>query len=183
MEVIQKSGSRLSESLDFVLATSNPDRVHDVIVVPGIRTKSFESNPVALYMHRHDEAVGTWTNLRRNGDSLIGTLILAEAGTSKLVDFARSMIEQSIIKATSVSVQPIRSTPNAGGKGRTIHESDLVEVSLVTVPMNPQALLLAKSFDFTEAEINQILGPPAPVKCDPNRKTIAILKARMGLYR
>ena len=183
MEVIQKSGSRLSESLDFILATSTPDRVKDVIEVAGIRTKAFEANPIALYMHRHDEAVGTWTNLRRNGDALIGTLILAEAGTSRLVDFARSMIEQHILKATSVSVQPIRSTPNKNGKGRVIHESDLVEVSLVTVPMNPEAILLAKSFEFSEAEIESILGQPTPVKCDPYLLKRASIKARMGLYR
>jgi len=154
MDIITKaSAGKISGTHTFVLSTEVPDRVGDVVKLDGMDLKNFESNPVALYMHNHVEPIGMWKNLRRQSGALIGDLMLASRGTSRLVDFAHSMISQGMLKAVSVSFLPLDSVLNKSGRGRTINKSELIEVSLVTVPMNPQALMVAKSLGFSDVEI------------------------------
>lgn len=175
MTVINKAGTRIADTYDFVLSTEAPDRVGDIVVIEGLDTKAFEANPIALYMHNHSDPIGAWTNLRKSNGALTGTLALAAKGTSKLVDFSRAMLQQGMLKAVSVAFMPRVSVKNAD-RGYTIKKSELIEVSLVTVPMNPQALMIAKSFDFDDAEIASLL---TPANCGPNEnlKTIALMRA------
>lgn len=173
MTIITKSGQRVADSYDFVLSTEMPDRVGDVVKIDGLDTKDFEQNPIALYMHNHQEPIGAWSNLRKSNGALIGSLNLAYKGTSKLIDFAHSMISQGMLKAVSVSFMPIDYVKNANGKGLLINKSSLLEVSLVTIPMNPQALMIAKSFDFSDQELNALF---LQVKCDQQQQTAFIVK-------
>jgi hypothetical protein len=84
------------------------------------------------------------------------------------------MIEQGMLRAVSVSFVPHESKANSS-KGRTINKSELIEVSLVTVPMNPQALMIAKSFEFSDSEIKGLFEQ---VKRDPNE---SITRARQAI--
>ncbi len=174
MEIVKKSGQKISDTYDFVLSTEAPDRVGDIVKIDGLDIKAFEENPVALFMHRHDQPIGVWSNLKKSAGALTGRLSLAAKGTSKLVDFAHSMIEQGMLRAVSVSFVPHESKANSS-KGRTINKSELIEVSLVTVPMNPQALMIAKSFEFSDSEIKGLFEQ---VKRDPNE---SITRARQAI--
>jgi hypothetical protein len=62
------------------------------------------------------------------------------------------MISQNILKAVSVSFIPRDLVANSNKKGYTIKKSELVEVSLVTVPMNKDALRIAKSLGIGAEE-------------------------------
>jgi HK97 family phage prohead protease len=165
MTLIHKAGNRIADTYDFVLSTEAPDRVGDIVVISGLDTKNFESNPVALYMHNHQEPIGVWSNLKKANGALTGRLNLASKGTSKLIDFAHSMIEQGMLKAVSVSFLTKQATQNKN-RGYKITESELVEVSLVTVPMNPQALMIAKSLNFSDLEVDKLFSNANPVNSD-----------------
>lgn len=165
MTIISKSGNRIADTYDFVLSTEAPDRVGDIVIINGLDTKNFESNPVALYMHNHQEPIGVWSNLKKANGALTGRLNLASKGTSKLIDFAHSMIEQGILKAVSVSFLPKVTQANKN-RGYKITESELVEVSLVTVPMNPQALMIAKSLNFSDLEVEHLFSNVKVVNSD-----------------
>jgi HK97 family phage prohead protease len=160
---LNKAGQRLDDSFDFVLSTETPDRVGDIVVIGGIDTRAFEQNPMALFMHQHLEPIGRWSNLRKTATSLIGTLELAASGTSQRIDFVRELLGQGILKAVSVSLQPLEfETIDNAKPGQLIRRSDLVEVSVVTVPMNPEALLIAKNLHFSDAEIENLFESPMP---------------------
>lgn len=185
MNVVSKAGVRIADTYDFVLATPTPDRVQDSLVIKGIDTRPFEANPVALYMHNHQEPIGAWSNLKKSDAMLTGRLNFAAEGTSKMVDFARSMVSQGMLKAVSVSFIPVERMATKDGRGSIITKSELLEVSLVTIPMNPQALMIAKSFSFSDDEINSLFEPTNP---DANsghnlHARIVLMKARAGLYR
>lgn len=165
MTIVSKAGNRIADSYDFVLSTEAPDRVGDIVVISGLDTKNFESNPVALYMHNHQEPIGVWSNLKKANGALTGRLNLASKGTSKLIDFAHSMIEQGMLKAVSVSFLTKVAHPNKN-RGYKISESELVEVSLVTVPMNPQALMIAKSLNFSDLEVDKLFSNAQMVNSD-----------------
>ena len=156
MELVQKSSAgRIADTQTFVLTTETPDRVGDIVVLDGLSTDNFKANPVALVHHRMgDFPVGIWKNVRRQGDALLADLALAAKGTSQIADLARSLIEQSILRAVSITFKPNEATP-LKPRGMRFTKSELLEVSLVSVPMNPRAIMVAKSLGMSDDQISQ----------------------------
>ena len=144
-DTVFKSGRQSSDNpLDFVLSDESVDRMGDVIRADGWDLREFKKNPIALFGHSHEHIVGVWENIRIEGKKLLGSLRLAEKGTSALVDTVRSLVDQKILKAVSVGFQPIEANPRKSG-GYEFVRSALHEVSLVAVPANPSALAVAKA--------------------------------------
>jgi len=146
METVLKAGRQSDDDpLEFILSDESVDRMGDVIRADGWDLASFKKNPVALFGHSHDQILGVWENVRVEGKKLLGRLKLAKPGTSELVDTVRSLIDQRILKAVSVGFQPIESEPRKSGGGYDFIKSALHEVSVVSVPANPNALAIAKA--------------------------------------
>lgn len=177
-EIIHKSSvGKIADTLSFVLTDEKPDRVLDSMVIAGLDLTNFKANPVALvHHHMGDFPVGVWSNLRQQGDALIGDLQLAAKGTSRMADTARELITQGILKAVSITFRPIEREA-LKPRGNLYTKSELLEVSLVSVPMNPRALMVAKSLNlnddeikmfFTDAELGNVIkdGNEAKVKSD-----------------
>lgn len=145
METVHKAGRQSEDNpFTFILSDESVDRMGDVIRAAGWQLDAFKSNPIALFGHSHDKILGVWTDVKVIGKQLVGTLKLASPGTSELVDTTRKLIEQRILKAVSVGFQPIEATPRKSGEGYDYTKSALHEVSLVSVPANPNALAIAK---------------------------------------
>ena len=146
METVLKAGHQSdADPLEFVLSDESVDRMGDVIRADGWDLTAFKKNPVALFGHSHDQILGVWENVRVEGKKLMGRLKLAKPGTSPLIDTVRSLIDQRILKAVSVGFQPIEAEPRKSGGGYDFIKSALHEVSLVSVPANPNALAIAKA--------------------------------------
>jgi HK97 family phage prohead protease len=156
MELVQKtSAGRIADTQTFVLTSETPDRVGDIVVLDGLSLKNFKENPVALVHHNSgDFPVGAWKNIRRQGDVLLADLHLAAKGTSRVADLARSLIEQGILRAVSIGFRAMKAEP-IQPRGIKFFESELLEASLVSVPMNPRAVLVAKSLNMTPEEVSQ----------------------------
>lgn len=148
----------------FVLSDESVDRMGDVIRADGWSLKQFKANPVALFGHDHSKIVGVWTNVKVVGKRLMGTLKLADPGTSELVDTTRKLIEQKILKAVSVGFQPIEAKPRKSGEGMDFIKSALHEVSLVSVPANPNALAIAKCLSPDVADV--LFAQPSIKDCN-----------------
>jgi len=130
----------------FIMSTDTVDRMGD-IVKQDWNLNEFAKNPIALWQHNSSFPIGTWDYVRVEGGRLVGKLILAKQGTSRLIDEIRSLIEQRIIQAVSVGFSPGSATPINKEKpwqGSILKNNTLLECSLVSVPANSEALL-AKS--------------------------------------
>lgn len=138
-EVVKTGHQSDDNPLDFILSDESVDRMGDVIRASGWDLSSFKSNPIALMGHSHEHILGVWENVRIEGKRLMGTLKLANPGTSPLIDTVRSLLEQRVLRAVSVGFQPIEANPRKGG-GYEYTKSSLHEVSVVAVPANPNAL-------------------------------------------
>ena len=155
METVVKKASagRVLDTTTFVLSAETPDRVNDVVVQRGWHLENFLQNPVALLSHQQsDLPVGIWRNLRVQGDALLGDLQLAAKGTSRMADLARGLIEQGILRAVSVGFKPLKAEP-IKPRGMKYLEAELLEVSLVSVPAHPRAVMVAKSLGATDQEM------------------------------
>jgi HK97 family phage prohead protease len=191
MSVIQKaSAGRVADSYDFVLSTQDVDRHGDIVVQDGLSIKQFEQNPIALFQHDHSAPVGVWSNLRRKGKALLGTFTPVAPGTSKVADLAVALLEQGVLRAVSVSFIGTKKE-YMEPRGVRYLASELLEVSLVTVPANPNALRIAKSLGMSEDELNKfVITPPvgdigddAPPKGQSADRTAVNKKALDAIYR
>jgi HK97 family phage prohead protease len=149
LEPVFKAGRQSSDNpFEFVLSDESVDRMGDVIRADGWQISEFKNNPIALFGHDHDKVIGVWRKVRVVGKKLMGTLKLAEPGTSELVDTTRSLIEQGVLKAVSVGFRPLEAKPRSAEepwKGMDYIKSALHEVSVVAVPANSNALAVAKA--------------------------------------
>lgn len=145
-DTVFKSGHQSeADPFEFVLSDESVDRMGDVIRADGWDLTAFRKNPIALMGHSHEQILGVWENVRIEGKRLMGRLKMAKPGTSPLVDTVRSLIDQRILKAVSVGFQPIEAKPRKSGGGFDFIKSALHEVSVVSVPANPNALAVAKA--------------------------------------
>ncbi len=105
------SGLDPDEPLDFVLSDESVDRDGDIVRQDGLDLTQFRKNPVALFAHNHNDPIGAWQNVRRDGKRTIGRLRLAAEGTSETVDKARKLVEQGILRAVSIGFMPLEGKP------------------------------------------------------------------------
>jgi HK97 family phage major capsid protein/HK97 family phage prohead protease len=155
---------------EYVLSDETVDRYGEVIAADGWDLRHFRNNPVALFNHNDDAIIGRWDKVRVEGKRLLGRLTLAAAGTSQIVDEARRLWDQKLLRAVSVGFRAIKKEPLAKdadeddpffmGPYRYL-KSELVEASLVAVPANPNALQIARSFELSADIKRQLFGKPA----------------------
>lgn len=153
--------------LDFVLSDDTVDRYGDIIDAKGWVLTNFKKNPIALFGHSNGFPIGTWANLRVEGNKLIGTLKLAARGTSARIDELISLVEQGILRAVSVGFIPIKSEPINPDRPygpQKYTKQELLETSLVSVPANPAALALAKQLNISDETMSLAFGEHAEVR-------------------
>ncbi len=152
------------DGFDFVISDGSMDRHGTRINPDGWDLSEFRRNPVALWAHGTDPVrgrvpIGRWANLRITAGKLMGTLILADEGSSGFVDELRRLVLQGILRAVSVGMDYIQ-PGKLGGKWE-IERAGLREVSLVSVGSNSNALALARSLEISESTICTVFGEDA----------------------
>lgn len=141
---------------DFVLSDGSVDRHGTRINPDGWELEAFRRNPVALFGHSAGFPIGRWENIRVDAGRLVGRLVMAAKGTSARIDELSSLIEQNILRAVSVGFRPIE---QGRGKGTYDYEKqELMEVSLVSVPSNTNALSMARGLNVSEETIFLAFG-------------------------
>jgi HK97 family phage prohead protease len=159
---VVKAGTQSADDpFKFVLSDETVDRMGDIIRAKGWKLANFKKNAIALFGHQHSFPIGTWKDVKVEGTRLIGTLHLAKDGTSERIDEIRALLEQRILKAVSVGFSikdyvPMDEKEPWGGWD--IKSAELHETSVVSVPANPSAVLLAKSIGVSAETRSLIFG-------------------------
>ena len=154
------AGDGSADEFNFVLSSAATDRHGDTIDQSSWNLKNFKKNPIALWQHNANVVIGKWADVRVEGNKLLGRLVMAARGTSRIVDELRSLLEQDILKAVSVGFMPGEEKPRKGG-GWAYSNAELFEVSLVSVPAHPDALRKAMQLNLSDELINQALRDTA----------------------
>ena len=129
-----------------VASTEAPDRDGEVIKATGWDLKNFKKNPVILASHKwHEFPIGKATGIAIEKGKLMFKMILSEA--TEEARNAKQLVEEGILNSFSVGfVARERDEKN----NNVITESELLEISLVSIPANPQAVVTAKSMNENE---------------------------------
>jgi len=172
--------------MQFVLSDDSTDRMGDTIQVAGWDLTAFKENPIALWAHASTRPIGTWVDVRVIGQKLMGKLVFAAQGTSTLIDELRSLVEQRILKTVSVGFTPLDAEPIRDPKGKmtgwNFIKQELLEVSLVSVPANPNAIAIARSMNLSDAAWATAFETPVkPPGASAIKAREAIAKAQAAL--
>lgn len=134
-------------SIDFVISDESINRYGYRILTEGIDVSKFEANPVAYFNHdTATPAIGKWSNIKKEQGQLKGTLEFDGKD-----DFAMRLYNKykdGFMCAVSLHVIPIeeRKEPTfvlSGQKYPTITKCELLEVSVVNIPGNANAIRLS----------------------------------------
>jgi HK97 family phage prohead protease len=134
--------------IKFVASTANPDRYGDVVDQKGWDLRAYNRNPVVLFNHNPSQMpIGKGRAYVENDQ------LMLEVEFDQKDDMAKT-IEQKVrdgyINAVSVGFQPSKTIarsslpadhPYHGKSGSYFQTSELLEVSIVTIPANNEATL------------------------------------------
>lgn len=155
-----------------IATTPTVDRVGDIIDPLGVKF----SNPLAfLWQHQHDKPIGSVKFSAPTADGIEFEATVAksdEPGTLKdRLDEAWQSIKLGLVRAVSVGFRPIEYSFMENG-GIRFSESEVYELSAVTIPANAEALITAvksmgddaylRAIKAVDAEARHAAGVPDP---------------------
>ena len=142
------------------LSTADRDRHGDILEPEGAGLANFRKNPVVLFAHRHDlPAVGKVLWVRSLPGRLVAKVAFARTGLGTEL---HSLYSKGYMKAWSVGFLPVEWERIPGkDSGVRVTKWELLEVSAVPVPANPEALSKAiEGGEVTEPVLVGSLGEP-----------------------
>jgi HK97 family phage prohead protease len=133
----------------FTASTDARDRQGDVIVQNTWKVADFMKNPVILWAHNYYETpIGKAIEIKMGPDSLSVKIQFVPESTDPFAGKVAKLVEQGFLKTVSVGFMVYKSEPLTVEDlaqrpemkyGQRLH-GDLLEVSIVPVPANPEAL-------------------------------------------
>jgi len=130
-----------SQGLVAVASTNATDRMGEIVDNNGWDLKAYKKNPVILWGHDHTQLpIGTSTKTWVEGTGKSAKLMIKPElhDVTPLAAAAKELVDRGIIKTLSVGFRPLESPD-----GITFTKNELLEVSLVNVPANAEAMMMA----------------------------------------
>jgi HK97 family phage prohead protease len=143
VESVKRDPTR--KTLTIVASTARVDRVGDTIIQEGWQLTEFLKSGVLLYEHDRSEPVGLPLNTRIEGGKLVFEPLFMPEEINPFAARVGRMYEGGWLKSVSVGFTPLEMEPRADGRGYIIKRAELLEISCVTIPANPDALVTGKS--------------------------------------
>ena len=135
-----------------IASTPTPDRAGDVMVPKGCDAKGYAANPIILADHDPGSPIGR-ASVTVTNSAVTALIDFAPEGVSAKADEYCGLAKAGILNAVSIGFQPIEYEPMKGG-GLRYTKWELMEISLVAVPCNPEALVVQRSHRATGRAIS-----------------------------
>jgi HK97 family phage prohead protease len=132
--------------IGFVISTASIDREGDIIAVDGWELDRYKENPVVLWAHDyHTPPIAKAVDVSVKDGVLVTTDRFTPEDINPFGAMIYRMVKGGFLKATSVGFKPIEWTFNEDHRGYDFLRSELLEHSVVPVPANPEALVMASA--------------------------------------
>lgn len=138
--------------VSFIASTAAADRYGDVIEQAGWDLAAFKANPVLLWAHKYDQPpVGRCPGMVvENGNLVSGGVEFTPASANAFGAQVEELVRGGFLNTVSVGFLPkkweYRADPDGNILGIRFLEQELLELSVVPVPANPEALAQQRSF-------------------------------------
>jgi HK97 family phage prohead protease len=181
-------------TISGVATTPTVDRVGDIIEPLGVQYK----NPMPfLWQHDHESPVGTVNFDKPTKDGITFTAKFVDPGTvdspslKDRLQMAWDSVKTGLVRAVSIGFRPIEYAFMEDSNGIRFIETEVFELSGVTIPANAEALISgvkslygATDIDIikaVDAEARHAAGVPDPeipeaptVRAAPGKKTVVV---------
>lgn len=170
-EIRAKAEGDSADSRSFdVIASSEAIDSYGSRVVANWRLGRYEANPIVLFGHNSRDAeciIGTASNVRVESNALVATITLLDAETSPTAERCFRLLKAKALKGVSVGFMPhsYRWAKESDVDVLELDDNELFEISLVSVPANPEAL--AQLCARARQERDAPEPAPAPPVIDP----------------
>jgi len=134
--------------IKFVASTANPDRYGDVVDQKGWDLRAYNRNPIVLFNHNPAQMpIGKGKAYVENEQLMLEVQFDQKDDMAKTIE---QKVRDGYINAVSVGFQPSKTIarsslpadhPYHGKSGSYFQASELLEVSIVTIPANNEATL------------------------------------------
>lgn len=184
-----------ARTIRFVASDETVDRYGDIIRVAGWDLSNYRRNPVLLFGHNSREPpIGT-SNAWIEGTRLLADATFLPLGVSDFADEIWRIIDAGALRAVSVGFLPTEDPNFMWAADDPNHDSwpvgfeyiaqELLELSVVPVPANPEALALARSL-ATERTTRRLFVDDtravAHVAAERARTTITLARNRPRFF-
>ena len=150
-------------TLEFTGSTEALDRDGEVILAKGWELANYKKNPVFLWAHNYMEPpIGRAIEVRKGDGALQFQIEFADRETYEKADTIHRLYQGGFLKAVSVGFIPHEWEDGDGVESprRTYKKQELLELSAVSVPSNPEALVGAReSGIITVKEFKSLTEP------------------------
>lgn len=128
----------------FIASTEAVDREGDILFADGWETENYLANPVILWGHNYSsKPIGRAVALEVKNNKLYVTVDFTPASINPEGYQIYLMVQAGYVSAVSVGFQPKKWVWNEEHNGYDFQSNELLEVSVVPVPANQEALLAA----------------------------------------
>lgn len=159
-----------SDVFTFLFTSNAVDRDNERVDLNSFKFSNFLKNPVVLYMHDYRLPIGKVINIYRQGDAIYGDIKLSEVDTDagfSMGKMVKELIIDGVLNAVSIGFSIEKYQFNETDKVYELFGGDLLEVSVVSLPANQEAVrqraldlnydekYISKLFTKAGAELNR----------------------------
>jgi HK97 family phage prohead protease len=155
MEKLLATLTKSGDAFTFVASTSSVDRMGDT-VEQDFDLAEYLRNPVVLFGHDHDQPVGKALDVRFENGQLVADIEFAPTERGQEI---KALVDHGTLRALSIGFTPGDTQARPDG-GLSFAKNHLLEISIVPVPANPDALRIKST---QELSIMSDVLAPTPV--------------------
>jgi HK97 family phage prohead protease len=135
--------------IGVILCTSELGRDGHILEPSGVSLRNYSRNPIALWQHNPEQPIGAVHSAGLTPDgNLAGIVTFAPAGISLKADEIAALAKAGIVRGVSIGYDVIEWAPldpREPRGGQRVTRSELLEVSLVSIPADTGALVAQRS--------------------------------------
>lgn len=158
-----------------MIASTPSEDAYNEILEQKWDLKRFAANPVFLFMHDHDDVIGHAENVRVEDGVLKARLVFATEEVCELAEKVWRKVKAKLLRGISVGFKT-RSYRWESINERDVlvlSDNELFEISIVSIPANPDTLIEQRKKSFG------IARPAAPLK-EKSMKELELLAKSAG---
>lgn len=165
--ILQTRSTTLANLRQVKVVCSTPTRGRDDIEIPSsaFLLERYRQNPVWLWQHDPEKPIARAAAIGIEGKNLVATVQFPPSGVSALADEVFGLIQAGVISAAStgfevIEVEPI--DPKRSDGGIRIVRCELQEMSWVSIPAVPDALIAERARRAAKPEASRSATVPSP---------------------
>lgn len=171
-------------NIRFVASDEGVNRYDQIVRTRGWKLDNFRKNPVLLWQHDTDNLPIGRVLIDVINNQLIADAEFATADLNPFADQVFRLAQAGFINAVSVGFIPLaaqdRRDENGVYLGEEVTEQELLELSVVNVGANHDALKVAHRLNFSEHDISRIFPPVVSNQVRSARRVLDVIKLRVS---